>query len=75
MTTTLEQLKASEAKLIRALGDPTKTVFFDEFKKENRPIGEIQDALAAIRREIAALDGTASASTTKIRRARIESDY
>lgn len=50
---TLEQLKAYEAKLIRALGDPTKAVFYDDFKRENRPISEIQSALAAVRSEIA----------------------
>ncbi len=50
---TLEQLKAYEAKLIRALGDPTKAVFYDDFKRENRPISEVQAALAAVRAEIA----------------------
>jgi len=52
---TLEQLQAAEAKLIRALGDPTRTVFFDEFKRENRPVSELQSALASIRSEIAKL--------------------
>ena len=75
MTTTLDQLQASEARLVRALGDPTKTVFYDEFKRENRPISEIQDALQAIRREIAALTGEASGSSLRIRRVRIEGNY
>ena len=75
MTTTLDQLQASEARLVRALVDPTKTVFYDEFKRENRPISEIQDALQAIRREIAALTGEASGSSLRIRRVRIEGNY
>lgn len=61
---TLEQLRASEAKLIRALGDPTRTVFYDEFKRENRPISEIEDALQAIRREISRLAGDGDAGST-----------
>lgn len=51
--TTLEQLQAYEARLIRALGDPTKAVFYDDFKRENRPVSEIQSALATVRAEIA----------------------
>lgn len=72
---TLDQLKAQEARLIRALGDPTKTVFYDEFKRENRPIGEIEDALQAIRREIGRLLGTADAGSLKVRPVRMTSAY
>jgi len=54
-TVTLEQLQAYEAKLIRALGDPTKAVFYDDFKRENRPVSEITTALAFVRSEIAKL--------------------
>lgn len=72
---TLEQLEAAEAKLIRALGDPTKTVFYDEFKRENRPISEIEDALQAIRREIGRLKGTDSGSSMRIRQVRMKGGY
>lgn len=72
---TLEQLQASEAKLIRALGDPTKTVFYDEFKRENRPISEIQDALQAVRREIARLKGEDTGSSMRVRPVRMRSAY
>lgn len=73
--TTLEQLKASESRLVRALGDPTKTVFYDDFKRENRPISEIQDALNAIRAEISQLTTGGGGSTLVIRRARQSVDY
>lgn len=57
--TTLSDLRAYEAKLIKALGDPTKAVFYDEFKKENRPISELRSALDAIRVEIASAEAEA----------------
>lgn len=72
---TLEQLRAAESRLVRALGDPTKSVFYDDFKRENRPISEIQDALSAIRAEIAAAISGAPASTLIVRPVRIRSDY
>lgn len=72
---TLEQLRTAETRLVRALGDPTKVVFYDDFKQENRPISEIQDALAAIRAEIAASISGRPASTLVIRPVRIRNDY
>lgn len=72
---TLEQLRAAESRLVRALGDPTKVVFYDDFKRENRPISEIQDALTAIRAEIAALISGRPATTLVIRPVRIRNDY
>lgn len=72
---TLEQLRAAESRLVRALGDPAKSVFYDDFKRENRPISEIQDALSAIRAEIAAAINGTPASTLIVRPVRIRSDY
>lgn len=62
---TLEQLQAYEAKLLRALGDPTKVVFYDDFKRENRPVAEIQSALAAVRAEIARMTPADAAVTPR----------
>lgn len=59
--TTLDQLKAYEARLLKALGDPTKAVFYDDFKRENRPVSELQSALATVRAEIARHPDNASA--------------
>jgi hypothetical protein len=70
----LEQLQASEARLVKALGDPTKAVFYDDFKRENRPISEIQGALAAIRAEISRLTTGGTGSTLVVRRARMSVD-
>ncbi len=73
---TLDQLKAAEARLVRALGDPTKTVFYDEFKRENRPSAEIEDALRAIRREISAhADNATPPSRSVIRPVRMSGAY
>lgn len=51
---TLEQLRAYEAKLVKAASDPTKSVWYDDFRKESRPFAEIQKQLAWVRSEIAA---------------------
>ncbi|NBB65077.1 hypothetical protein GVN18_38115 [Pseudomonas sp. ODNR1LW] len=72
---TLEQLKQAESRLVRALSDPTKAVFYDDFKQENRPISEIQDALAAIRAEITAQISGRAPTTLVIRPVRIRNDY
>lgn len=72
---TLEQLQAAETRLVTAMGDPTRAVFYDDFKRENRPISEIQDALAAIRSEIRRLRDGGSGSTLTLRPARIHLDY
>ena len=53
MATSLTQLQAYEAKLLKAIGDPTIEVWFDDFRKRMRPVGELQDALSQVRREIA----------------------
>lgn len=50
---TLDELKAYEAKLVKAASDPTKSVWYDDFRKENRPFAEIQQQLAWVRGEIA----------------------
>ncbi len=52
-TLTLEQLRAYEAKLIKAAANPLKTTWFDEFRKEYRPFAEIAQGLALVRTEIA----------------------
>lgn len=65
---TLEQLQAFEAKLIRAIADPTRTVFYDEFKRENRPVAELQSALATVRTEIIRLKGETTQTTPPPRR-------
>lgn len=58
---TLDELRAYEAKLVKAASDPTKSVWYDDFRKENRPFAEIQQQLAWVRGEIAAhADNTAS---------------
>ncbi len=54
MTMTLEQLRAMETRLVIALGDTTRAVFYDDFKRENRPISEVTAALDRVRAEIAA---------------------
>lgn len=54
---TLNELQAYEAKLIKAMGDPLAEVWYDEFKKKNRPISELKDALAEIRKQIAKVQG------------------
>lgn len=48
----LATLQSYEAELLAALGDPSRSLFFDHFKMENRPIAEVQAALSQIRREI-----------------------
>lgn len=54
-TVTLDQLKAFEARLLTALADPTKAIFYDDFKRENRPVSELETALTRVRSEIAKL--------------------
>lgn len=53
---TLTELQGYESDLLRAIGDPTKTVFFDHFRLENRPMAEIQAALDQVRREISKIN-------------------
>lgn len=72
---TLEQLQAAETRLVTAMADPARAVFYDDFKRENRPISEIQDALAAIRSEIRRVTGAGSGSTLRVRPARLHLDY
>lgn len=67
-TLTLEQLQAAETRLVTAMGDPTRAVFYDDFKRENRPISEIQDALAAIRSEIRRLNEAITPTPPRPRR-------
>lgn len=55
MALTLDQLRAIETKLLTALGDPTLSVAYDHFRRENRPIGDIQKSLDQVRSEISAL--------------------
>jgi len=52
-TVSLEDLRAYEARLIRALADPTRAIFYDDFKRENRPVSELETALSRVRVEIA----------------------
>lgn len=54
MAATLAQLQAFEAKLVAAIANPVAEVWYDDFRKKLRPVGELQDALAQVRREIAA---------------------
>lgn len=68
MTTPLADLQAYEAKLVKAAADPAKSVWFDDFRKENRPFSEIQAQLAWVRREIAAHPDNTSAKTRTSRR-------
>lgn len=60
-THTLTELRAFERKLVAALADPTAEVWYDDFKKRNRPVAELQPALAAVRAEIAAHPDNAEA--------------
>lgn len=73
--TTLDQLRAYEARLIRALGDPTKAVFYDDFKRENRPVSEIQSALASVRAEIARHPDNPARATAEPRVTRIQARH
>ena len=50
---TLAQLREYEAKLLRAMADPTAETWYDQFKKKNRPVSELQVALKQVRAEIA----------------------
>lgn len=52
---TLEQLQAYEARLLSAMADPTKAIFYDDFKRENRPVSELDAALTRVRAEIVRL--------------------
>lgn len=70
----LTRLRASEARLVAAMGDPTRAVFYDDFKRENRPISEIKDALSFVRSEIARLEGR-TGGTLRIRPVRMGTDY
>lgn len=54
---TLSELQAYEAKLIKAMGDPLAEVWYDEFKKKNRPVSELKEALAEIEKRIAKAQG------------------
>lgn len=71
-TTTLEQLRAYEAKLLKAMGDPTQEVWYDDFRKRNRPVAELQSALSWVRREIAAHPDNAT-RTPRMRQIRVRS--
>ena len=51
---TLTELRAYEAKLVKAAADPTKQTWFDDFRREMRPFSEIQRQLTWVRAEIAA---------------------
>lgn len=53
MAATLVELQSYEAKLLKAIGDPTLEVWYDDFRKRSRPVSELQDALSQVRREIA----------------------
>lgn len=70
----LASLRASETRLVAAMGDPTRAVFYDDFKKENRPISEIAAALAFVRSEIRKLEGGEGGSF-RIRTVRMGNDY
>lgn len=52
-TFTLAELVAFERKLIKAMADPTRQVWYDDFRKENRPFSEIAQQLSWVRGEIA----------------------
>ena len=76
MTTTLDQLKTYEARLVAALGDPTKAVFYDDFKRENRPVSELRSALATVREEIASHpDNTSVKPRSRFVHARMSSAF
>ncbi|HCQ52694.1 MAG TPA: hypothetical protein DIV82_00340 [Brevundimonas diminuta] len=68
MTMTLEQLRAMETRLVTALGDTTRAVFYDDFKRENRPISEVTAALDRVRAEIVRLSPVDPASSLAPRR-------
>lgn len=65
---TLSELQAYEAKLIKAAADPTKAVYFDDFKRENRPFDEITQQLSWVRGEIARAQAAAGTATLRNRR-------
>lgn len=67
-TVTLDQLKAFEARLLTALSDPTRAVFYDDFKRENRPVAELDQALTRVRAEIARLTPADPAAAIPARR-------
>lgn len=67
-TTTLAQLRAYEAKLTKAMGDPAAEVWFDDFRKKNRPISELKSAMDWVRGEIARHPDTLATSAPRPRR-------
>jgi len=67
-TVTLDQLKAFEARLLTALSDPTKAIFYDDFKRENRPVSELDAALTRVRAEIVRMTPLDPAAAVPARR-------
>jgi hypothetical protein len=67
VATSLSDLQAYEAKLLKAIGDPTIEVWFDDFRKRMRPVSELQDALSQVRREISTHPDNTS-TTQRVRR-------
>lgn len=72
MTTPLATLQAYEAKLVKAAADPMKQVWYDDFRKENRPFSEISAQLAWVRSEIAAHPDSAGTTTPRPRLLKIQ---
>ena len=51
----LTDLQTYEANILKALGNPTAEVWYDNFHKKSRPVGELQAALIEVRSEMAKL--------------------
>jgi hypothetical protein len=67
MALTLTDLQTIESNLLKAIGNPTLSVAYDHFRREMRPVSDLQKSLDQVRSEMAALTKTAS-SAPRVRR-------